>query len=107
MNNHETFLHVISNKKYVKLTFNSKEKGTITRKCVPFDFGASSRNLKINPNKYRFYDLDRFKGPHPLPVLPEQIIEIKLLDESFNPASYITWKPPYNWFVKRDWGIDS
>ena len=104
MNNHETFLHAITNKTVIELIFNSKEKGVITRKCIPYDFGPSSKSSKI---KYHFHNLNSPKGPHPLPVLPEQIIEIKLLNESFDPANYVTWKPPYNWFIKRDWGIYS
>ena len=105
MNNHETFLHAIINKKVIELTFNSNEKGVITRKCIPFDFGPSRRNLKINPDRYHFYDLNSPEGKHTLSILPEQVIKVNLLDETFDPADYITWTP--NWFIQRDWGIYS
>lgn len=107
MDNHKIFLYAIEKKEVVELTFESKEKGVITRECIPFDFGPSRRNLKINPSKYHFYDLDSPKGAHPLPVLPEQVIKIKLLDKTFDPANYITWEPPYNWHIQRDWGAYS
>ncbi|MCK4997154.1 hypothetical protein KAS08_02525 [Candidatus Pacearchaeota archaeon] len=104
MNNHEVFLYAIVNKKFVELTFKPKEKAMVTRRCIPFDFGPSRRKLKVNPSKYHFYDLDSPERPHSLSILSEQIIKIKLLNESFDPVNYITWKPPYNWFTKRDWG---
>jgi len=105
MNKHESFLHAITNKKVIELTFNSNEKGVITGKCIPFDFGPSRRNLKINPDIYHFYDLNSPEGKHTLSILPEQVIKVNLLDEDFDPADYITWTP--NWFIQRDWGIYS
>lgn len=85
----------------VNLKFNSFEKGIIIRKCVPFDYGPS-RKFKDNRERYHFQDIDSPDGPHPLPVLPEQIIEIEVLDETFEPKDYVKWTP--NWFTKRDWG---
>ena len=38
MNNHEIFLNAITEKQILRVTFNSKEKGEITRLCIPFDF---------------------------------------------------------------------
>ena len=105
MNNHNIFLYAITNKKVIELTFDSKDKGVITRKCIPFDFGPSRRNLKINPSRYHLFDLNSPEGKHTLSILPEQVIKINLLDETFNPADYVTWTP--NWFIKRNWGVYS
>ena len=106
MNNHETFLHAITNKKVIELTFHSKkDKGMVTRKCIPFDFGPSRRNLKTNPNRYHLYALNSPEGEHQFSILPEQLIKVNLLDETFDPADYITWPP--NWFIQRDWDIYS
>ena len=104
MNKHESLISAINNKKIVKLTFASKEKGTISRKCIPFDYGPS-RKFKDGQNRYHFYDLDSPDGSHNLSVIPSQISDIKILDENFDPKEYIKWKP--NWFVKRDWSIYS
>lgn len=97
-----TFLQAIQEKKQIEITFNSKSKGVITRICIPFDYGPSRRNLKVNPDRYHAYDLNSPDGRHTISLLPEQIIRITLLEDSFEPADYITWNP--NWFVERDWG---
>jgi len=36
-------MEAIHNKKIVELTFSSKEKGIITRLCIPFDHGKSRK----------------------------------------------------------------
>lgn len=83
------------------LTFNAKEKGPVTRKCVPFDFGPSAR-AKDKINRYHFYDLDSPDGHHNLSIREEQIIDMKLTIEHFDPADYVKWTP--KWFIERDWG---
>ena len=105
MNNKELFLEAINNKKIISLTFNSEEKWTITRKCIPFDFWPWRRKIDVNPDRYHLYDLDSPEWKHNLSVLPERVIKIEILDETFHPWDYINWKT--NWFVKRDWGIYS
>lgn len=102
MNNHEIFLNAITEKKILRVTFNSKEKGEITRLCIPFDFWPSRRNLKENPDRYHFYDLDSPEGNHTLSILPEQLVLIETTGEYFEPSDYVNWTP--NWFVSRDWG---
>lgn len=86
----------------VIVTFNSYEKGIITRRCVPFDYGPSVRSAS-KEDKYHFYDLDSPDGKHNLSVKPSQIIEIALSNEIFNPKYYITWSS-IHWCIKRDWG---
>ena len=77
----------------------------IIRKCIPFDFGPSSR-CNDELNRFHFWDLDSPDGSHNLSIHPEQLLEIKILDERFDPKDYVTWKPT-NWVVKRDWGAFS
>jgi hypothetical protein len=102
MNAHDEFLTAIKEKKKVKLKFNSIEKGVIERVCVPFDFGPSRRE-KIKRNRYHFYDLDSPEGDHTLSIVPQQLIEIHMLAEVFNPGDYVTWSD-INWHTPRDWG---
>ena len=105
MSIHEIFLLAIHKKKLVKLIVNTKEKGLIERLCVPYDFGPSKRaNLKSNPSKYHFFHNET---KHPSAFLPEQIIELKITDQDFDPGNYVKWPSPYNWFLERDWGIYS
>lgn len=95
----DIFLDAIHQKKLVTVIFNSKEKGIITRKCVPFDFGPSKKD-KSKVDKFHFWNID---SNHNLPVLPEQLINMEILNEEFNPADYIkNWIPEWN--IKRDWG---
>lgn len=99
---YEKFVQAINDKKLVLVKFNSKEKGIIERTCVPFDFGPS-RLAKLKIDKYHFKDLDSPTNSHTLSILPAQIINIEILDESFVPNDYVTWSP-VKWFLKRDWG---
>jgi hypothetical protein len=97
----ETMLEAINQLLIVQVTFSSHEKGTITRTCIPFDFGPS-RRYKDGLDRYHFYDLDSPEGSHNLSILPEQIINITLTNDNFEPGDYITWTP--NWILKRNWG---
>ena len=105
---HTIFLNAIHEKLIVNVTVDSHEKGTITRDCIPFDFGPWRRQLKENPERYHFYDLDSPDRKHNLSIEPYQLTSITLLKTTFNPADYVKWsikeKP---WFVQRDWGIYS
>ena len=105
MTYYNAFIQAIHEKKIINLRFDSYEKGIIERKCIPFDFGPSRRNLTPNPDRFHFYDLNSPDGKHNLSIIPEQIVQLEVLEEGFDPENYIKWTP--NWFVKRDWGIYS
>ncbi|NCN07093.1 hypothetical protein GW933_00205 [Candidatus Falkowbacteria bacterium] len=107
MQNKENFLKAIDEKLKIKITFNSIEKGEITRTCVPFDFGPSQKDDAIDKsNKYHVLDLDSPEGkPHNLAVAEDKMINIEILQEKFNPDDYVTWTP--NWIYPRDWGNKS
>lgn len=102
MDKKEIFITAIHSKKKVEVTFNSIEKGVITRICIPYDFGPSNR-YKDGRDRYHFYDLNSPEGKHNLSILPEQLINIEILNETFEPGDYVTWSP-INWHIKRDWG---
>ena len=98
----DSFLQAIREKKVVRIKFKSKEKGEVIRKCIPFDYGPSRRE-KIKVDKFHFYDLDSPDGSHNLSIVGDQLLSLDILDETFNPATYVTWSP-VQWFVKREWG---
>ncbi len=104
MDKHDLFLKAIHSTIVVKITVDSKEKGIIERRCIPFDYGPSKK-YRDKTNRYHFYDLDSPDGSHNLSILPEQLIRLELLDDKFEPGNFVKWKP--NWFVERDWGIYS
>lgn len=101
---YDTLIEAIHNKVLVTVSFTSKEKGTITRLCVPYDFGPGNR-YKDGLDRFHFHDLDSPDTKHPLLILPSQIHSIVLTTKSFSPKDYVTWKP--DWKIKRDWGIYS
>lgn len=96
------FLKGIRKKKYLSVDFVAKADSLLrNRKCVPFDYGKSKK-YKDGEDRYHFLDLDSPQGPHILSVLPTQVQNIKLMDERFHPADYVTWAP--DWIIERDWG---
>lgn len=101
---YEKFVEAINQRKLVKVVADTKEKGIIQRKCVPFDF-AVSRKYKDGKERFHFLDLDSPDGQHNLSILPEDLKTLEMLEESFDPANYVTWEP--SWTVKRDWGAYS
>jgi hypothetical protein len=100
----DDFLKAIHEKRMVRVKLNSKSKGIIKRKCIPFDFGPGT-NIRDGLDRYHFYDLESpDTGSHVLLQLPERVLELELLQETFDPKTYVTWPAPYKWHVKRDWG---
>tara|TARA_R110001606_G_C15152800_1_gene625990 strand:+ start:408 stop:716 length:309 start_codon:yes stop_codon:yes gene_type:complete len=98
------FIKSINDKLIVMLTFNSVEKGVLTRRCIPFDLGPS-RRFRDKSQRYHFLVLDGPEGRHNLSILPMQIVKIELTNIHFEPSKYIKWKP--KWFIKRNWGVYS
>lgn len=101
---YDIFVASIHNKNTIKVIFDSKEKGIIERKCIPFDFGPS-RRYKDGLDRLHMYDLDSPDGKHNLSILPDQLLELEILEELFNPGDFVTWAP--NWIIVRDWGVHS
>ncbi len=98
---HNEFFVALNGTNLVELTFDSKEKGEITRTCAPMDFGPS-RRYSSPEVRYHFMDLDSSSGEHPLSITPEQVISIRTLEDKFSPAELVKWEP--NWHYARDWG---
>jgi hypothetical protein len=100
--NHPEFITALTGKKKVMLTFFSKEDGThLRRTCAPMDFGPS-RRAKDQSDRYHFWDYDSDTQRHVLSLLPNQVVTIEIIDESFDPGEFITWSP-ISWFMPRNW----
>lgn len=69
------------------------------------DFGPS-RTARDQFDRYHLWDYESDKAPHPLPLLPDQIVSIEPTGEHFDPGEFVTWSP-VQWFHPRDWGIYS
>lgn len=97
----DVMVNAINKKSMVKLTFNSIEKGRIVRTCIPFDIGPG-RRIKDGIERFHFYNLDSPEGSHTLSILPEQILNLEIMNAVFEPGDYVKWEP--KWFLQRDWG---
>lgn len=98
---YQEFFSALQSTNLVELTFNSKEKGELTRKAAPMDFGPWARSSS-DEVRYHFIDLDSDSRAHPLSITPDQVICINELEEKFSPEKLVHWQP--NWHCTRDWG---
>lgn len=102
---HKQFVSGIHTQTKIMLTFFSKEdRSQLVRTCAPMDFGPS-RRAKNPADRYHFWDYDSDTGRHTLSLLPEQVVNMQLMDEHFDPAEFVTWNA--QWFLPRDWGVYS
>jgi hypothetical protein len=100
--NHEQFIEAIKEKKKVNLRFYSKaDSGVIDLVCAPMDYGPGA-GIPDGVNRYSLWDYTNNNGSHILSLLPEQVLNISVLGEVFDPAQ-ITVRPA-DWFIPRDWG---
>ncbi len=104
----EDFIRAIHTKKKIRIKFYSKEdSGSLERKCAPMDYGPS-RRAREQKDKFHLWDYESDTGAHTLSLNPEQIQELEVLDESFDPGEFVTWNTKEKpWFISRNWGIYS
>lgn len=96
------FVDAIHSKNRIRLTFQSKEDGhALVRVCAPMDYGPSSR-AHNKSDRFHCWDYDSDTRSHSLSLLPEQVISIEILPDTFDPADFVTWDT--KWIIKRDWG---
>lgn len=101
---YDDFFSALHSTNLIELTFDSKEKGEITRKCAPMDFGPWARSSS-GEIRYHFIDLNSNSGTHPLSITPDQVRHMEVLEEKFKPGELIHWTP--KWHYARDWGVYS
>ncbi len=103
-NKHDVFIEALKCSQLVELTFNSKQKGTLTRTCVPLDYGPWKRSSS-STDRYHFYSVSSPGGAHNLSIKPDQICDLIMTEDTFDPEEIVTWEP--QWHVERDWGAKS
>jgi hypothetical protein len=100
---HALFIQAINTKNKLSITFHSaKDSADVTRIVAPMDFGPHAR-FKDKSDRYHVWDFSSPSGPHTEPLEASQIRAMKLLDETFDPASFVKWTP-IHWHIQRDWG---
>ena len=101
----DSFINAIHSQNKVRVTFSSKEDGrNLTRLCAPMDFGPSSR-AHNKADRFHMWDYESDQRNHTLSLLPEQVLNIEIIDEKFQPGEFVTWQP--NWIIHRNWGAYS
>ena len=84
--------------------FSKEDNNIIKRKCAPLDYGPS-RRAKNKVDRFHFWDYESDKKQHVLSLIPDQVKDIELLKEQFDPGEIIKWDTKNSpWFIKRDWG---
>jgi hypothetical protein len=101
----EEFIQAIQSKKKVRISFNSiEDQRLIVRKCAPMDYGPS-RRAQIKNDRYHLWNYEGDTKFHSLSINPERISKLEVLDETFDPAEFVTWNTTQSkWFIPRDWG---
>lgn len=93
------FVQAINEKRKIKMLKKDKEWNIVEKYYIPRDF-ASWKKSKDDVERYRNYNIE---DKHTSQTKQEDVIEIVILNETFDPDEYIDWSWPYNWSIKRDW----
>ena len=56
-------------------------------------------------NRYWLWDYASNTGTHTMKLLPQEIVDLQVLGEVFDPAQFNP--KPAKWFTPRDWGSQS
>jgi len=89
-------------KKKVSVRFYSKaDSGVLDRVCAPMDYGPGGE-IPDGLNRYWLWDYTSNGGSHTLGLVPQQIVDLQVLGEVFEPADFGFRPSP--WSIPRDWG---
>ena len=98
----DIFIQAIYGKKKIRVSFYSREdENVVVRICAHMDYGPSRRAKDTN-DRFHMWDYESDTEQHTLSLNPEQILNIEILEKTFEPSEFITWQT--DWIVSRDWG---
>jgi len=99
--NHPRFIEAIQQRRKVNIRFYSRpDHGDLDRVCAPLDYGPGD----VPPdrlNRYWLWDYADTTGTPTLGLVPEQIVDVRMLGEVFDPADVAGWTAP--WSIPRTW----
>ena len=91
--NHAQFLAAIQEKQKVRVRYYSiADSGVFDRVCAPMDYGPGRENTD-GLNRYWHWDYASKTGLHAWGLLPQQIVDLQMLGEGFDPAPFSS-EPP-------------
>ena len=100
--NHPQFIEAINRKKKIRVRLYSfADNGVVDGICAPMDYGPCPRH-QDRLNRYWLWVYTDLAGSHILGLLPEEILDLQVLGEMFDPAQFT--ERPAQWFTPRDWG---
>ena len=87
--NHAQFLEALKEKRKVRVQFYSQpDSGVLDRVCAPLDYGLGSET-QDGLNRYWLWDYAGAEESRTLGLVPQQIVEMQLLSEGFDPAQVV------------------
>ena len=102
--NHPDFIEAIHERKKVNVRFYSTpDADVVDRICAPLDYGPGAENPD-GTNRYWLWDFTSVSGSKILGLAPQQILDMHMLGEMFEPNQL---HPPLapQWSVPRTWGL--
>jgi hypothetical protein len=92
--NHAEFLAAIHDHKKVWLRYYSTpDSGLLDRVCAPMNYGPRDE-IQDELNRYWLWDYASSTGSHTLGLLPQQIVELRVLGDVFDPAQFTSGTTP-------------
>jgi len=99
--NHKQFIEAIKDRNKVCLRFYSiADTGVRDLVCAPLDYGPGA-GVQDGVNRYWLWDYTSNTGSPTLGLLPNQVLDIRILGEVFDPAEFALPTPA--WSIPRDW----
>lgn len=99
--NHSEFLDALARTTKVRVRFYSRpDGGVVDRICAPIDYGPGAGS-DDGLHRYWLWDDSGESAENPVGLLPAQIVELRVLGESFDPARI--GPDPWPWAVPREW----
>ena len=97
--NHASYIEAINEKKKVRVRYYSRaDNGVLDRVCAPMDYGPGNQTAD-GLNRYWLWDYTSNRDTHILGLAPQEIVDLQVLGEVFNPADFgVT---PWSWSIPR------
>jgi hypothetical protein len=94
ISNHAHFTQAVRDLKKVWIKYYSEaDSGVLELICAPLSYGPGGGSGD-GLNRYWLWDYDSGRSLHTLGLLPQQIVELTLLGETFDPSVLVETPPP-------------
>lgn len=92
--NHNQFLEALNEKRKVRVKFYSPaDGGVLDRVCAPMGYGSNGET-KDGLNRYWLWDYASDTGSRRLGLVPQQIVNLQVLGEVFDPVQFAIGTAP-------------